>query len=127
MTRGLIAHLKANPDIDKIYLNATGGWLFDPNKLHPIVKSRQEILDMEDSLPVETVTKDDLSTIQEEYSLLRDKVELLEMENQILAEGKDKDTEQWAKERAEYQEKIKALETQLTTVSAKNKKFNATS
>lgn len=126
MTRGLIAHLKANPDIEQVYLNARGGWLFDPNKLHPVVKSRQEILDMEDSLPVETVTKDDLSTIQEEYALLREKVELLEMENQILTEGKDKDTEQWGKERAEYQEKIKTLETQLTTVSAKNKKFNAT-
>jgi hypothetical protein len=126
MTRGLIAHLKANPDIEQVYLNAQGGWLFDPNKLHPVIKSRQEILDMEDSLPVETITQGDLSTIQEEYGLLRDKCDLLELENQILTEGKDKDTEQWAKERAEYQEKIRVLETQLTAVSAKNKKFNAT-
>lgn len=124
--RGLINHLKANPEIEQVYLNASGGWLFDPNKLHPIVKSRQEILDLEEGLPVESVTKDDLETIKEEYTLLREKCDLLEVENQILKEGKDKDTEQWAKDRADYQEKIKALEVQLSAVTSKNKKFNAT-
>lgn len=123
--RGLINHLKANPEIEKVYLNATGGWLFDPNKLHPIEKSREEILALEDSLPVESVTKDELETIKEEYALLREKCDLLEVENQILAEGK-KDSEEWAKERTDYQDKIKALETQLSTVTSKNKKFNAT-
>lgn len=124
--RGLIKHLKANPEIQTVYLNEAGGWLFDPNKLHPIVKTREEILGLEDSLPVEEVTKDELSAIKEEYSLLKEKIELLEMENQILAEGKDKDSEEWAKERAAYQEKIKALETPLAKVADKNKKFNAT-
>lgn len=123
--RGLINHLKANPEIEKVYLNATGGWLFDPNKLHPIEKSREEILALEDSLPVESVTKDELETIKEEYALLREKCDLLEVENQILAEGKN-DSEEWAKERTDYQDKIKALETQLSTVTSKNKKFNAT-
>lgn len=124
--RGLINHLKANPDIDKVYLNDSGGWLFDPNKLHPHVKTREEILALEDTLPAEEITKDELATIKKEYALLREKVETLEVENQILAEGKDKDSEDWAKERADFQEKIKGLETQLATVSAKNKKFNAT-
>jgi hypothetical protein len=124
--RGLIKHLKANPEIETVYLNATGGWLFDPNRLHPIVKTREEILDLEDGLPVEEVSKEDLSNLGEEYSLLKEKIELLEMENQILTEGKDKDSEEWAKERAAYQEKIKALETPLAKVADKNKKFNAT-
>lgn len=123
--RGLIAILKAHPEYEKVYLNAQGGWLLDPNVLHTTVKSRQEILDMEDSLPVETVTKDEMGTIEEEYALLREKCELLEVENQILSEGK-KDSEEWAKERVAYQDKIKALETQLAGVTSKNKKFNAT-
>jgi|GEM_PF-3402794 len=124
--RGLIKHLKANPEIEKVYLNAEGGWLFDPNKLHPIEKSREDILALEGSLPAEEITKDDLASIKEEYALLREKAETLEIEIQILNEGKDKDTEDWAKERTAFQEKIQALETQLATVSAKNKKFNAT-
>lgn len=125
--RGLIAHLKANPEIDKVYLNADGGWLFDPNKLHPTVKTRDEVLALEDSLPVEEVTKDELASLKEEYALLKEKSELLEVENSILTEGKDKDSEQWNSEREAFQEKIKGLETQLTAVAPKNKKFNATS
>ncbi len=115
MTRGLINHLKANPDIETVYLNATGGWLFDPNKLHPIVKTRDEILDMEDSLPVEDIKPDELASMVEENRLLKEKIELLEMEKTILEEDK-----------VGFEAKVKALEEKLATVTPKNKKFNAT-
>lgn len=124
--RGLIRLLKEHPEYEKVFFNEKGEWLFDPNKLHPTVKTRQEILDMEDSLPAEEVSKDELATIKEQYALLQEKIDLLEVENQILSEGKN-DSEEWAKERAAYQEKIKALETQLSEVKVKNKKFNGAS
>jgi len=112
MTRGLINHLKANPDISHVYLNAQGGWLFDPNRLHPIVKNRQEILDMEDSLPIEQVTKDELGSLIEENRLLKEKIEMLELEKSILEEDK-----------AAHQAKVTELEEQLKTVSEKTKKL----
>lgn len=115
MTRGLIAYLKANPDIEQVYLNAAGGWLFDPNKLHPIVKTRDEILALEDSLPVESVTKDELGNLVEENALLKEKIEMLELEKSILEDDK-----------AAHAERVKALEEKLATVTPKNKKFNAT-
>lgn len=113
--RGLINVLKADPSIEKVYFDNKGGWLFDPNRLHPIVKSRDEILSLEDTLPVEDIKPDELASMVEENRLLKEKIELLEMEKTILAEDK-----------AGYEEKIKALEEKITAVTPKNKKFNAT-
>lgn len=113
--RGLINVLKADPSIEKVYFDNKGGWLLDPNRLHPNVKTREEVLALEDGLPVEDIKPDELASMVEENRLLKEKIELLEMEKTILAEDK-----------AGYEEKIKALEEKITAVTPKNKKFNAT-
>ena len=113
--RQLIEKLKADPSIQKVYLNASGGWLFDKKNNHPIVKTREEILALEDSLPVEGVTKDELSNLVEENTLLKEKIEMLELEKSILEDDK-----------TAHAERVKALEDKLAAITPKNKKFNAT-
>ncbi len=113
--RGLINRLKADPSIEHVYFDDKGQWLLDPNRLHPHVKSRDEVLALEASLPVEDIKPDELASMVEENRLLKEKIEMLELEKSILEEDK-----------AGHQEKIAALEEKLAAVTPKNKKFNAT-
>jgi hypothetical protein len=115
--RGLINLLKENPDIEKVYFNDQGGWLIDGDKRHAIIKSRDEILALEDSLPAEHVTNDDVESLLEEIKLLKEENELLKVEKSILEEDK-----------AAHQAKIDGLQEQIKNISAKTEKIkkNAT-
>lgn len=115
--RGLINFLKENPEINKVYFSAQGGWLVDGDKRHTIEKGRDEILALEDSLPAEHVTNDDVGSLLEEIKLLKEENELLKVEKSILEEDK-----------AAHQAKIEGLQEQIKTISAKTEKIkkNAT-
>lgn len=41
---GLISVLDNNPAITHVHFDKNGGWLFVPNNLHPIVKTRDEVI-----------------------------------------------------------------------------------
>lgn len=115
--RGLINLLKENPNIEKVHFNDHGGWLIDGDNRHTIAKGREEILALEDNLPAENVTNDDVDSLLEEIKLLKEENELLKVEKTILEEDK-----------ASHQAKITDLQAQIEKVSTKtaNIKKNAT-
>ena len=123
--RGLIERLKSDPSLENVYFDNEGTWLFDPKNSHPIKKSRQEILDMEAELPAEEVKKEDAIDFASENILLKEKIEILETENQSLQAGISADTSssaEWINERRELKEKIEILETQLQKITDKKKR-----
>lgn len=42
--KALLYALSNNPSADKVYFNSRNEWLLNPNHLHPIEKSREEVL-----------------------------------------------------------------------------------
>lgn len=55
MHEGLIQRLKENPAIDGVYFDAHGGFSWSKSKLHPVFRSREELL--KDAKPAKAATK----------------------------------------------------------------------
>lgn len=75
--RQLINYLKENPEVEKVYFDETGSWLFNKKDSHCIEKSRDEVLEMEDDLEPEEVTEEEATDLVTENILLKQKVEIL--------------------------------------------------
>lgn len=120
--KGLKNRLKEDESLLFVYFDAQGNWLFDPNVLHPIKKSRSEVLAMEDKEEEEEDNEfDDYDTILEENKILKEEKELLEKEIEELKAITPTIPTEWAEKEKSFAGKIAELESQIVELTKKKK------
>lgn len=87
--RALKQYLKTRPEIEDIYFNDKGEWLFCPNDKHPIHKKRDEVMgsveDIDgDENELSEKAGDVIEALKQENASLTDRITMLELEKEAL-------------------------------------------
>jgi len=118
--KALKQYLQSRPEIEDVYLNDKGEWLFSKNDRHQIHKTRSEIMEMEDGdeaedeVNAEVLVHEALEALKAQNSELSDQIALLQIEKEAL--------------QAENEELTKALSAaQSQTTTAPTTEVNTSS
>jgi hypothetical protein len=91
--------LETHPEIQNVYFNESGGWVLNISNLHPISKTREEVLSTPHEEEGRGLRDEDLTKIK---SLVEENAELKTL-NELLAE----ENESLKKQLTDVQEKLK--------------------
>ncbi|KAA2242806.1 hypothetical protein F0L74_09770 [Chitinophaga agrisoli] len=75
-------YLKGRPEIEHVYLNTKGEWVFSPNDLHPIRKTRDEVMSGYEA--PEEGANEAIESLRVENTSLADQVLSLQIEKEAL-------------------------------------------
>lgn len=103
--QGLIDKLKADPSLKVVYFDEKGEWSLMVSNRHPIEKTRDEVLDMEEIVEDEEDEEDELENALLEIKVLQQQVGTLEEENAAVQKTA-------ATQKAEYEKVIAALKSE---------------